>query len=195
MKYQELKKLFCTHESSNPKNHLTAYLTFSSFGPEHDKAYPWESRTYVISSDNKAFQAGMGGYSIFGCCLDGTDRCLCLDGLMVDEHGGKDGWVIEDCCILADVLMEHSDSHISPPVVLYSLAEAQNHMLCQLAEKGGLNLDRLKKCYSEKKWVHKNGCYGASENASWLTIQKECWRWEIKPAYIYSALQIEIDDE
>ena len=48
-------------------------------------------RTYAISSDNKAFQSGMGGYSIYGRSLDGADPCLRMEGLMAAERGGKDG--------------------------------------------------------------------------------------------------------
>lgn len=55
MNYHELKELFLSHESSSPDTHLTGYITFSSFGPDNHKTYKWESRTYVVSSDNKAF--------------------------------------------------------------------------------------------------------------------------------------------
>ena len=40
-----------------------------------DKDYSLESRSYRISNDNKAFRDGMGGYSIFGASLDGSDCC------------------------------------------------------------------------------------------------------------------------
>lgn len=40
MNYSKLKTLFCKHESENPSTHLTAYITFSSFGPENTKEYP-----------------------------------------------------------------------------------------------------------------------------------------------------------
>lgn len=56
MNYKQLTHLFYQHESGAPERHLTAYITFSSFGPENTKEYPWEARTYVVSSDNKAFQ-------------------------------------------------------------------------------------------------------------------------------------------
>ena len=36
--------------------------------------YPLESRSYVVSSDNKAYRSCMGGYSIFAHNLDGSDR-------------------------------------------------------------------------------------------------------------------------
>lgn len=109
MEYKQLKEMLFQHESKNPNSHLTACVTFASFGPNVKTEYPWSSRTYIISSDNKAFRPGMGGYSIFGKCLDGTDPYLRLDRLMKDEHGGKDGWVVEDCGIAGYVLLESYD--------------------------------------------------------------------------------------
>ncbi len=96
MTYQELKELFQDHESNNPATHLTAYITFSSFGSYAGDDYDWKGRTYAISSNNKAFQLNMGGYSIFGCCLDGTDQGIRLERYMKEEHGGEDGWVVEN---------------------------------------------------------------------------------------------------
>lgn len=89
MKYQELFNIFSQHESGNPKAHLTAYITFSSFGPGCQSVFNERCRTYVISSDNKAFKPNMGGYSIFGSCLDGTDPCVRLESCMADVHGGR----------------------------------------------------------------------------------------------------------
>lgn len=99
MTYQEMKERFREAEN-NGKEHLTGYIVFTE--DSFDKPYSEESRTYVVSSNNKAFQSGMGGYSIFGSCLDGTDRCLRLDGYISSEHGGKDGWKVERCYIKED---------------------------------------------------------------------------------------------
>lgn len=94
MSYQEMTKRFREAEN-NRKEHLTGYVVFTE--DSFDKPYSEESRTYVISSNNKAFQSGMGGYSIYASCLDGTDPCLRLDGYMSAEHGGENGWKIEKC--------------------------------------------------------------------------------------------------
>ena len=58
-----------------------------------NKPYDEKSRTYAVSSDNKAFKAGLGGYSIYGSCLDGSDPCVRLDGYM----RGENAWKIEKC--------------------------------------------------------------------------------------------------
>ncbi len=73
MDYKQLKQMLSQHEREHPETHLTACITFVSFGTDAKKDYPWSSRTYIVSSNNKAFQPNKGGYSIYGRCLDGTD--------------------------------------------------------------------------------------------------------------------------
>lgn len=50
-----------------------------------------EERSYVVSSDNKAFQEGAGGYSLFGSNLAETDKGVRLERI---------GWAIEYCYFL-----------------------------------------------------------------------------------------------
>lgn len=97
--YAELAKMFRDHEQDNPETHLTAHIVFTE--DSFDKVFPLESRTYIVSSDNKAYRPNMGGYSIFGSCLDRTDPCVRLEAYMAAEHGGKDGWKV-DYCYLVD---------------------------------------------------------------------------------------------
>ena len=59
-----------------------------------------EERSYSVSSNNKAYIAGMNGYSIYGSSLDGTDICVRLDRYIKEENGGADGWEIDYCYIL-----------------------------------------------------------------------------------------------
>ena len=94
MSYPEMKELFREQEKSHGK-HLEGYIVFSA--DSFTTPYPEASRTYRVSSDNKAFYCTTGGYSIFGDSLDGSDRGVRLDYYMADERGGKDGWKIERC--------------------------------------------------------------------------------------------------
>ena len=55
-----------------------------------------------MSSNNKAFQPNMGGYSIYAGALDGSDPMIRLEGYMQSEKGGKDGWKIERCYMKSD---------------------------------------------------------------------------------------------
>lgn len=97
MTYLELRAAFREWECNCPERHLTAHITFTvgSF----DKEYPLIARTYAVSSYNKAFRPNMGGYSIFGTSLDGTDMGVRLERYMALE-GNPGGWQVEDCYIL-----------------------------------------------------------------------------------------------
>ena len=95
MSYAELSTLF---RSVNDKglSHIVGYIVFTE--DSFDQTYSEVSRTYRVSSDNKAYQSGMGGYSIYGSCLDGTDPCIRLEGYM----RGENAWKIEKCYMLKD---------------------------------------------------------------------------------------------
>lgn len=97
MNYSELKQIFRELKSTSPREDLTSHIIFTedSFATQ----YPLLSRTYSVSSDNKAFWPNMGGYSIFGNCLDGTDHSVRLDYYMAEERD-INGWKVEDCYIL-----------------------------------------------------------------------------------------------
>lgn len=98
MTYQKMRMYFCAAERQH--QHLTGYIVFSP--ASFEKEYPLESRTYGVSSDNKAFQPNMGGYSIYAASLDGSDPCVRLEQYMAVERGGKDGWQIERCYMTTD---------------------------------------------------------------------------------------------
>lgn len=93
MRYGEMAQKFREAEKSG--NHLDGYIVFTE--DSFIEKYPLESRTYVVSSDNKAYRPNMGGYSIYATSLDGTDKNVRLEAYMAAEKGGKDGWKIERC--------------------------------------------------------------------------------------------------
>lgn len=94
MTYKELKDYFRKiNEEGKPAVDGVIVFTEGSF----DKIYSLESRSYEVSSDNKAFQSGKLGYSIYGDSLDGTDIAVRLEGYMKEEQGGADGWVVDYC--------------------------------------------------------------------------------------------------
>ena len=100
--YAEMKKRFREHEEAEAKNptgkHLIGYVVFTldSFLEE----YSVESRTYHISSDNKAYKPDMLGYSIFGSNVKGDDTGVRLDRYMREEKGGARGWKVDFCYIV-----------------------------------------------------------------------------------------------
>ncbi len=95
MSYHEMRARFRAAEREPGRKHLTGYIVFSQ--DSFDKPYSEASRTYAVSSDNKAFQPNMGGYSIFGSAIDGSDPLVRLESYMADEKGGEDGWKVERC--------------------------------------------------------------------------------------------------
>lgn len=98
MEYSQLKREFSRAEDNG--QHLVGHIVFTA--DSFSEPLSEFERTYAISSDNKAFQSGMGGYSIYGRSLDGVDPCLRMEGLMANERGGKDGWKIEKCYLVDD---------------------------------------------------------------------------------------------
>ena len=106
MSYGELCRQFREAESRGEHRSGLIVFTEDSFN-EH---YSEESRTYSVSSQNKAFQPGMGGYSIYASAIDGSDPMVRLESFMAAERGGEDGWVVETCFLkheekeLADVI-------------------------------------------------------------------------------------------
>lgn len=98
MTYSELANRF--REAERNGQHLIGHIVFTA--DTFKEPLSEFERTYEISSDNKAFQANMGGYSIYGRSLDGVDTCLRMEGLMAAEKGGKDGWKIEKCFLVED---------------------------------------------------------------------------------------------
>ena len=95
MTYAEMAAKFREHEATHPNTHLTGFIVFTE--DSFDKSYSLESRTYKVSSDNKAYRPNMSGYSIFGWALDGSDPGVRLEAYMAAEKGGANGWKVDYC--------------------------------------------------------------------------------------------------
>jgi len=106
MEYSELKHVFRKLKADAPRENLTAHVIFTE--DSFAKTYPLLSRTYLVSSDNKAFWPHMFSNSIFAYCLDkNSDQGVRLDWYMADE-GNAGGWRVETCYILE--LMPDADA-------------------------------------------------------------------------------------
>ena len=83
MTYPELRDLFVERNKTQLAKPVSACIVFAdSNWPDHH--YPLRSRTYEVSSDNKAFRSSCCSTSLFGSCLDGTDQMVRLDWYMKD---------------------------------------------------------------------------------------------------------------
>lgn len=104
MTYQELAAKFRKHNSTpaGREHPVIAHIIFTE--DSFTQYYSTESRTYKVSSYNKAYLPNMCGYSVFGSCLDGTDPNVRLDWYMRDEKGGADGWKVQNCFIVEGTL-------------------------------------------------------------------------------------------
>ena len=105
--YSEIVSYYKAVEHSKTGKRLSGYIVFTE--DSFTAPYSELARTYRVSSDNKAFQPGMGGYSIYGSALDGTDSCVRLEQYMAVERGGKNGWKIERCYVKTEELEQVKD--------------------------------------------------------------------------------------
>ena len=95
MSYGELVSKFREAERRGDGKHVTGYVVITE--DSFNEPYPVESRTYEVSSNNKAFQPNMGGYSIYASAVDGSDPMVRLERYLAVEKGGENGWKIERC--------------------------------------------------------------------------------------------------
>lgn len=147
MNYSDLKEIFRELKATSPRDDLTAHIIFTE--DSYVKKYPLLSRTYRVSSDNKAFRPNMGGYSIFACCLDGTDQGVRLDWYM-EEEGNSGGWKVEDCYILERMrdtaaILNYSRTMQIDGIAFYFFGDTciQVHEAC---EKDTIHLEPVSGC-------------------------------------------------
>lgn len=103
MTYKELKNYFIEYNKTHNRvnNPIKGVIVFREDNWP-DNNYSLESRSYVVSSDNKAFIASMGGYSIYGSSLDGSDKGVRLEQYMEEEYAGKGGWKVDYCYLIEE---------------------------------------------------------------------------------------------
>lgn len=86
MTYPELRDLFVERNKTQLAKPVSACIVFAdSNWPDHH--YPLRSRTYEVSSDNKAFRSSCCSTSLFGSCLDGTDQ-ICMAPFLTGKKPG-----------------------------------------------------------------------------------------------------------
>lgn len=95
--YEELTRIFREHERNDPETHISGAIVFAE--DSFTEPYSLEARTYLVSSNNKAYRPNMGGYSIYGSAKDGSDPLVRLEGYMAAEKGGRNGWIVDYCYI------------------------------------------------------------------------------------------------
>lgn len=81
----------------NTNNNVGGVIVFTkgSFSREYDEL----SRSYRVNSSEKVFNDTMGGFSLYGNCLDGTDLGVRLERYM-EAYGNDNGWKVDYCYML-----------------------------------------------------------------------------------------------
>lgn len=78
------------------ENWSKAVIVFTA--DSFNKPYSVESRSYLVSRDNKFFQKSKCGNSLFGDCLDGSEDAIRLDWYIYNCDGKS--WKIDYCYII-----------------------------------------------------------------------------------------------
>lgn len=100
IEYSELCSIMYKHNEEKKEKPIKAVIVFTE--DSFSQPYSLEARSYVVSSDNKAWKPNMGGYSIFASAMDGSDPCVRLERYMACEKGGEDGWKVDYCYLLEE---------------------------------------------------------------------------------------------
>jgi len=95
--FRELRDILYEHELSGNPKHILGAIVFTE--DSFKKKYSGQSRTYIVSSGNKAFQPGAISNSIFGTSLDNSDQNVRLDIYMRETNGKAEGWDVDFCYI------------------------------------------------------------------------------------------------
>lgn len=123
MNFQTLKKALC--EANKLGKKVEGYITFTQ--KCRSSFCSVAGRTYVISSDSKAFSMWSLGKPLFGTTLDKSDLAAPLDRYM-QPHDGHHGWEIEDCGLVVYELIATFEHKISV-LGTYSSHEAAFHAM------------------------------------------------------------------
>ena len=145
MNYREFTNIMLSADHD-----MEGYITVAdeSFSPN---SYSWESRTYLVSSNCKAYQAGKAGYSIFGTSVDGSDVGVRLDLYLKNEHGGEKGWTIEDCGIVQYQLIRVEERDVTVCGFYATEGEAHNAMVADFADAVGCTVESLDDFFEENE--------------------------------------------
>lgn len=97
--FAQLEEAFCKFNKENEDKvtqfgscHIKGAIVFKTSNWP-DKEYSLEARTYIVQSDNKYFMSDMGGNSLYGDSMDGSDCGVRLDWYLST-------WEIEHCYLV-----------------------------------------------------------------------------------------------
>lgn len=175
MQYEDLCNIL--REAASESRTVEAFVTFTP--DSFDKPYTKKQRTYLFTSDNKAFRPA-GGYSIFADCLDSQDIGVRLERYMKAEKGGANGWVIEDCGIVKYQLICVHEHSVEVKGFFDSAEEAKRAVRLEMATCVGCDETELNSYLCENS---PDRC-GLEPSVAWLNdsrLETKSIRWSIFP--------------
>ena len=187
MKYQELERIFRAHEADRPKYHLDGLITFSDLGTYEDPSNTQRDRTYIVSSNNKAYKPNSLGYSIFGTCLNGTDTGVRLESFMREPLA----WIPGECGLIYYQLQCVNERNVLPSRIFPSRHQAIDAMMDDLCNHGELEYADVLSAFDRDGGPVEGNDFGASRDSAWLNA--DCtgnWDWKIQPVYVFDVVNI-----
>lgn len=189
MEYRDLEQIFCKHEATRPKVHLDGLITFADSVGFDDVPYTQVNRTYLVSSNNKAYQLGRLGNSIFG-----TSLCGKVPGVRLDAYMRRpNGWVPGECCLLFYQLLGVNERDLLEPELYPTHRQAQEAMIEALCSRGNLEFSEVLAAYLKNSGHVEGDQFEASKDSAWLNAcPTGNWDWVIQPLRIYDITNIKV---
>lgn len=170
-------------KAAKEKRVVDAFVTFTP--GSFLKAYTQLERTYLFTSNNKAFASpSCSGYSIFGDCMDGQDSGVRLERYMADEKGGKDGWKIENCGIIKYQLLSAHERGMSVVGYYDTLKDANRVMWLKMADAVHCTSEELYAFINENEPAGECGLGKMSAWANNAGPENSNVDWKIVPIYM-----------
>lgn len=189
MKYEELVQIFSAHEATLPQYHLDGHIIFSDFGSYEKPNYTMLDRTYIVSSNNKAYQPNRLGFSIFGSCLNGHDPCVRLENYMRNHL-----WTPGECCLLHYQLQSVNERELLEPQIYPTLRQAMEAMVYDLCKRGHLECEETLQSFDAHGDSLHEGWYSVERYSAWMNATPTGnWDWKIQPIRVFDLQNITTD--
>lgn len=187
MNYQELERIFRTHEADRPKYHLDGLIVFSSLGMFEKAEFTQLDRTFLVSSNNKAYLPGSPGCSIFGSSLTEHDLRVRLERYMREPHA----WIPGECGLIYYQLQCVNERNVLPSRIFPSRHQAIDAMMDDLCNHGELEYADVLSAFDRDGGSLEDNDFGVSRDSAWLNAGSTGnWDWTIQPIYVFDVTNI-----
>lgn len=106
------------------------YITYTA--DSFCQYYPVQSRTFIVSSENKQFQKDSDEHTLFGSSLDGQEKNVRLD--VWGGNPDSEDWEVEECGVLSYELTEVNARKLVVVGIYDTHDDAYRAMLARAAE-------------------------------------------------------------